>query len=105
LERPTKDSRCLLCHATGRQDDNALFTDSYRAEEGIGCEACHGPGSEYAASEHMASREAYLERGGRVPDAATCRGCHRRGVFDFSAMWAIAGHPVASSEDGGHDAN
>jgi hypothetical protein len=98
LERPTEDSRCLLCHVTGRQDDDALFAVSFRSQEGIGCESCHGPGSEYATMENMAAHQSYLDHGGRVPDTATCRGCHRRGAFDFAAMWAAGGHPVVSSE-------
>jgi len=77
LEDPIADDRCLLCHVTGAQDPDALFETSYRPQEGIGCEACHGPGSKYATADVMAKREAFLANGGRIPDAETCRTCHR----------------------------
>ncbi len=38
---PMKSSKCLRCHTTGRdRGDNRIM-------EGVGCEACHGPASEY----------------------------------------------------------
>ncbi|MCU0305484.1 MAG: ankyrin repeat domain-containing protein [Thermoanaerobaculales bacterium] len=85
LERPMDDERCLLCHVTGRQDDDALLAETFRAEEGVGCESCHGPGSLYMDPEVMADRAAFVAAGGRVPDEATCRSCHRRiEDFDFA---------------------
>lgn len=84
LESPITDDRCLLCHVTGRQDDDALFADSFRAEEGIGCESCHGPGSLYVDPEIMGDRKTFLANGGLIPDESTCRTCHRRSEqFDF----------------------
>jgi hypothetical protein len=93
LENPREDERCLLCHVTGRQDDDALLGVGFRAEEGVGCESCHGPGSLYAAGEVMADREAFLAAGGRVPDEGTCRGCHRNEArFDFATWWPKIAH-------------
>ncbi|MEE4273926.1 MAG: ankyrin repeat domain-containing protein [Thermoanaerobaculales bacterium] len=97
LTDPMADHRCLLCHVTGRQDDNALFAESYREEEGIGCESCHGPGSLYSNSEIMGDREAFLAAGGVVPTEATCRSCHRRSEnFDFEEMLGKVAHRVRS---------
>jgi hypothetical protein len=98
LKRPLADHRCLLCHVTGAQDDRALFSGSYRAEEGVGCESCHGPGSEYATPEIMSDHAAYIEHGGRIPDASTCRRCHRREGFDWPKMWAACSHPLADPD-------
>jgi len=93
LEAPISDDRCLLCHVTGRQDDNALFATGFREEEGIGCESCHGPGSLYAVSEIMTDRDAFLAAGGRIPDENTCRSCHRNSEqFDYAAMWPKIAH-------------
>jgi hypothetical protein len=87
------DERCLLCHVTGRQDDDALLAASFRVEEGIGCESCHGPGSRYIDPEIMADREAFLANGGIVPSEATCRSCHRRAEdFDSTEMWPKVAH-------------
>lgn len=45
---PEKDFRCLKCHATGKGTSPAII------KEGVGCEACHGPASEYhKASNHV----------------------------------------------------
>jgi len=93
LETPADDGRCLLCHVTGRQDDNAIFESTFRAEEGVGCESCHGPGSNYIDPEIMSDRAAFLANGGRVADQTTCRSCHRKSeTFDFAASWPEITH-------------
>jgi len=93
LDTPITDDRCLLCHVTGRQDDDALFAAGFREEEGIGCESCHGPGSLYMDPEIMADRKVFLANGGRIPDENTCRSCHRRSEqFDFAEMWPKVAH-------------
>ncbi|HOK93358.1 MAG TPA: cytochrome c family protein [Spirochaetota bacterium] len=38
---PIEDVRCLKCHATGGGKNKSILS------EGVGCEACHGPGEEY----------------------------------------------------------
>jgi hypothetical protein len=42
IKDPANDSKCLKCHSTGGGKTEEL------KEEGIGCEACHGPGSIYS---------------------------------------------------------
>jgi hypothetical protein len=81
------DERCLLCHTTGTQDPDTLFADTWRREEGVSCEACHGPGSAYVDPAVMADRESFLAHGGIIPDQKTCQSCHRNSErFDF-ATW------------------
>lgn len=46
------NSMCADCHSTGLQKNYNPFTDSYDtkwAEISVGCEACHGPGSQHIA--------------------------------------------------------
>ena len=94
LDKPISDERCLLCHVTGSQDPDALHASSFRPQEGVSCEACHGPGSEYATVERMSDREAFLANGGRIPDAGTCRSCHRNSEdFDWAEAWPKIAHP------------
>jgi len=93
MEDPREDDRCLLCHSTGRQDPDALFATSFEASQGVGCEACHGPGSEYMDAETMSNRATYLAAGGNVPDESTCRNCHRNEQFDFHVLWPEVAHP------------
>lgn len=48
INDPTSAAECLRCHTTGRGRYEELKS------EGVGCEACHGPGSEYhKASNHV----------------------------------------------------
>jgi hypothetical protein len=96
---PLEDERCLLCHVTGAQDEDALFAATFRREEGVTCEACHGPGSDYSDPEVMADRAAFLAHGGVVPDEATCRRCHRNSDrFDFGEKWPEVAHPLHEPE-------
>ncbi len=44
---PQKAKECLECHTTAGTKDKKLLATSYKIEEGVGCEACHGPGSVY----------------------------------------------------------
>jgi hypothetical protein len=93
LTDPQRDERCQLCHVTGAQDPNALFAPSYRLEEGVGCESCHGPGSLYTDPEIMSDRQAFLANGGRVPDEQTCRSCHRNAeYFSWDSWWPKIEH-------------
>lgn len=101
LESPIDDRRCRLCHVTGELDDNALFAESFRVEEGIGCESCHGPGSGYTDPEVMGDRQAFLENGGRIPNQQTCRGCHRNSdAFDWSEKWPRISHTRPPAPNG-----
>ncbi len=48
----TWNGRCAECHATGFEKNYEATTGSYastQAEIGVGCEACHGPGSTHVA--------------------------------------------------------
>ncbi len=101
LENPMKDQRCTLCHVTGAQNDEALYADTFRPEEGVSCESCHGPGSDYSEAEIMADHEAFLSNGGRVPDETTCRSCHRNSEnFDWAEWWPKTAHPISRPEKG-----
>lgn len=71
---------CFVCHTTGPQSltDNGGFYQNNKpgyegtwAEEGIQCEACHGPGSRHLPN--PAARDLYVDLSG-----ATCNACHSR---------------------------
>jgi nitrate/TMAO reductase-like tetraheme cytochrome c subunit len=92
------DDRCLMCHTTAAQDDDALLAADFDAGEGVGCETCHGPGSDYMDPEIMSDRERFLAAGGIVPDEATCRRCHRNDQFVFAEFWPRVAHPLPDGE-------
>ncbi len=101
VTEPISEKRCLLCHITVAQDPEALAAGSYRIEEGVGCEVCHGPGSLYMDPEIMSDREQFLAHGGVVPDETTCLRCHRNPErFDFATWWPKIDHTRGA--DSGH---
>jgi hypothetical protein len=53
ISSPEKKIKCLKCHTTG-----GYRTDNY-FKEGIGCEACHGPGEKYNTFEEHVGTSGY----------------------------------------------
>jgi len=49
IDNPQKNNRCLKCHTTGGGRVEKTFS------EGVGCEACHGPGGRYFEFSNHAS--------------------------------------------------
>jgi predicted CXXCH cytochrome family protein len=71
--------RCGGCHATGVDLDNYTFS-----EPSIGCEACHGPGSQHAALPRTAlfeKRDTIINPAKLTAGIAVqiCGSCHTRG--------------------------
>lgn len=52
VEDPATDWRCVKCHQAAFGADPEQIAPTYRPEEGVGCEVCHGPGSAYANEDH-----------------------------------------------------
>jgi hypothetical protein len=70
---------CGGCHTTGynpegHQDDLPGLIGTW-AEDGIGCESCHGPGSNHANNPYGVALE--IDR-----DAEACGDCHLRGAAE-----------------------
>ncbi|MBF0286987.1 MAG: cytochrome c family protein [SAR324 cluster bacterium] len=51
---PQKSEECLICHTTAYGVDKKMLDRKFRIKEGVQCEACHGPGSEYNEEEDKA---------------------------------------------------
>jgi len=87
---------CLKCHATGYLDPAGGVLDSYAVSDGIGCEACHGPGSEYSAEAVMKDKKASKAAGLRSPSRRTCLSCHEKAhgkPFDYDRALRQISHP------------
>jgi len=96
---PQKAKECLQCHTTAATKDKSMVASTYKVEEGVGCEACHGPGSEYKKMSIMKDTEKFLANGGRK-DFDLCKNCHNPKsptyieIKDFKEAFKKIAHPV-----------
>jgi hypothetical protein len=120
----TADARCLACHTTPalahpgveKRDDRERL--AALREDGVGCEACHGPAGKWIVPHTTwaddADRRTLYREYGMTPlfdvgeRAATCVGCHvgapadeARGVpvRDMNHDMIAAGHPALTNFD------
>ncbi len=78
----TANAQCLFCHTTGFDKGYQEASDTYDtrwAEIGVGCEACHGPGSVHIEARERGRPDPWV---GRDPELllAACGSCHSRRV-------------------------
>jgi YVTN family beta-propeller protein len=95
-ENPQLATACLKCHVTGG-GPGAAVTKTYDLMEGVGCESCHGAGSEYGPEKVMRDRVAARKAGLRPVTPRTCAECHAKAhgkPFDFAAARARIAHPT-----------
>ena len=76
-EDPFESPICLGCHATASDAEAWQLDPTFHIEDGVQCELCHGPGSEYMAAEVMFDPEAAKAAGLKKPDRRTCMVCHK----------------------------
>jgi hypothetical protein len=77
----TKNPLCLKCHTTGYGAGGcgAEGMEALAVAEGlasVGCEACHGPGSEYKPMQVMKDKQAAIAAGLWIPNEQVCVKCH-----------------------------
>ena len=103
----TQDSACLVCHTTGYGQASGFRSLAATPDlAGIGCEACHGPGSEYLKPNQMSLQNKEYKRadvsaaGLVIPNQQTCILCHNPkspfvkpgAPFDFEKMKSEGTH-------------
>jgi len=99
VENPAESERCLRCHTTAFGENADLLASGYRREEGVQCEACHGPGSLYRALKVMMERERAVANGLWEIDETLCKRCHVQdchpvGEFKYAERLGKIDHPV-----------
>lgn len=96
VKNPAENPGCLRCHAP-----LAVKAPELKAE-GVSCEACHGPGSEYKKLSVMKNGDEAVKNG-LVPFAnaeavkAMCLNCHANAhdkPFEFTSAWEKIEHPI-----------
>jgi hypothetical protein len=76
IENAQKSDKCLKCHITGFGVPDTLLGSKYSKEEGVTCEACHGPGDKYKPMNIMKDKELALKNGLIEPTEKVCLTCH-----------------------------
>jgi hypothetical protein len=84
---------CLSCHVTGFGHPGGWAgARSAPGLDAVGCESCHGPGSDHVSNGGTASGDPY----GDLPsDASACVACHTHDTspdFRFEARWLLVAH-------------
>jgi len=100
--KPQSSAVCLGCHATASQAEDWEKDPDFRPADGVQCEMCHGPGSEYADAEVMRNGKAARAAGLIMPEKKDCMGCHipkgshaavlRAPAFDIEKAWDEISH-------------
>ena len=106
-EEPQKAKQCLGCHATASETEDWETAENFHLEDGLQCEACHGPGSEYATKETMKEPMLAMRNGLRMPSKDDCMICHRtkgshdrvlkKKPFNVDEAWQAIAHPIAKA--------
>jgi cytochrome c553 len=73
---PLETMACLGCHATAADSEEWERDPTFRIEDGVQCERCHGPGSEYMDEEVMRDRAAAVRAGLKFLSVRECELCH-----------------------------
>ncbi len=80
IKDPQKAPECLKCHVTAYSVDASLKEKTLKMEEGVSCESCHGPGSEYKSMSVMKDialgKTDGTDKGYHHITAETCTQCH-----------------------------
>jgi len=107
---PAKAPVCLGCHATAADAEPWEKDPGFSVEDGVQCEKCHGPGSEYSSKEVMQDPEAAKRAGLRKLTRQDCMLCHYpkgshvavHGLppIDIDAAWERIAHRVPPGTKG-----
>lgn len=104
---PAQALICLGCHAVAADAEPWEREETFRMGDGMQCEGCHGPGSEYANLEIMRDKKAAMAAGLRMPGRDDCMVCHmekgshmkvlKTAPFDYEKARAAIAHPAPAS--------
>ena len=97
--KASETPECLKCHATGYNVDASKLEKNFQIEQGVQCETCHGPGSDYKSKKIMENKEEAIAKGLKIYDKPEdlCITCHNAESptmteFNFAESWAKIKH-------------
>ena len=92
---------CLKCHSSGYNVDASLIGKNFKVEQGVQCETCHGPGSDYKSKKIMKDTEQSVANGLMLYEnpEELCITCHNADSptmveFNFAESWEKIKHDV-----------
>lgn len=95
---PSESPECLKCHVTGGGAAKNVET-TFKKEEGVTCESCHGAASGYKMVHAKGDIQKSIAAGMIEPDkeGKSCETCHNaesptHKEFKYAAMWAKIEH-------------
>jgi len=96
---------CVKCHVLGKDLEECEFESTFDKTQGVQCESCHGPGSEYKKISIMKDREKSKAAGLIIHTKreAFCTGCHNSESptfveFNYEEAWAKIKHGKPAKE-------
>jgi hypothetical protein len=117
IDNPQETAECLACHSTVGRVPESRVHPRFDKSEGVGCEACHGPGPYYRTIPVMCAISKGEIDGATVgliaQDESVCAPCHTGVVpeghpvleFDFEEANAAIAHPLPPERAGGAACN
>jgi hypothetical protein len=108
---PHEADACLKCHMTAfGKPATAFDRGPLKPSDGVQCESCHGPGSDYKKKKTMSDRDKAIAAGMWEPgeDETICTACHNdesptwdpaKG-FDYAAAKEEIAHPIPEDVKG-----
>jgi len=97
---PQKDEKCMKCHDTAFGVAAVQLAPTFKSGEGVGCEICHGAGSEYKVMQLMKDIDTGKIKGETLglmkPGEKFCVKCHNAESPSFKGFnFAEAGKKIA----------
>jgi excinuclease UvrABC ATPase subunit len=97
-----KTPECLKCHVTAYNVDPSMLGKKFNMEDGVQCEACHGPGADYKSLKVMKDKKEAIAKGLIIPEDihTFCVKCHNSESPTFNKdmnldkMWEKIKHPI-----------
>ncbi len=91
--------QCIKCHVLGKDIDATELEDTFDKTQGVQCETCHGPGSEYKKITIMKDKQKAMDNGLIIhtEKEAFCVTCHNADSptfksFNYDEAWAKIVH-------------
>jgi hypothetical protein len=100
-----KTDECMGCHTSGYKEATEMMGVKFHIEDGVQCETCHGPGSNYKTVTIMKNKDLAITNGLMLFTnlEGYCVKCHNEKSptyvkQDVNAMWEKIKHPIPKSK-------